>query len=158
MPTVYRIVHRKYADAPYSGEGGLHASSRWSRRGRLVSYAAGTLALATLETLAGARRFARLQELVYVPAELDAEAVEPLSRERLPAGWDRRPPGAPSRRLGAEWLEANSSVALRVPSAMLPEGHNYVLNPSHSGFYKALSVHEARALNLDPRLTERFSS
>lgn len=158
MPTIYRIVHREYAGDPYSGEGGLHAASRWAHRGRLVSYAAGTLALAALETLAGAGRLARLKEMVYAPADLDDAAVEALLGDDLPDGWDRRPPGSASRNVGDEWLEAKSSVALRVPSVMLPEGANYVLNPAHPSFSDALSVGAVQPLDLDPRLAERFGS
>lgn len=157
MPTIYRIVHRNYADDPYSGEGGLHAASRWSWRGRRVSYAADTLALATLETLARAGSLERLSEMMYAPADLDEAAVKTLSRETLPPGWDRRPPGDASREVGDQWLKAASSVALRVPSVMIPKGTNFVLNPAHANFSDALSPSEARPLALDPRLAERLS-
>jgi RES domain-containing protein len=156
--SVYRIAHRKYADAPYSGEGGLHAAGRWSRRGRLVSYAADTLTLATLEMLARARRLTRLKEMAYAPARLHDEAVETLRREDLPSGWDRRPPGRASRDLGEAWLDEAAAIALRVPSVMLPEGANYVLNPAHPDFVEALAVGDARPLDLAARLTERLSS
>ncbi len=153
---IFRIVHRKYAGTPYSGKGGLYAAGRWSSRGRLVSYAADSLALATLELLARLGSLARLREMVYIPADLSEEAVTGTSRAQLPPGWDRHPPGSISQVLGNRWLGANRSVALRVPSVLLPEGHNYVLNPTHPDVGEALTSHEARPLDLDPRILERL--
>jgi len=56
VPTLYRIVHRRYRDDPFSGKGGLHNKSRWASKGQLVSYAADHLATATLEKLSGVQR------------------------------------------------------------------------------------------------------
>lgn len=53
MAEIVGVVHQKYADNPFSGKGGLYAASRWASRGQLVSYAAESPALATLEILAG---------------------------------------------------------------------------------------------------------
>lgn len=153
---IFRIVHRKYAEDPYSGSGGLYAASRWASLGQLVSYASESLALAALEKIAGAGRLARLGEMVYAPAELDEDAVQNISREELPTGWDQRPPGKASREVGDQWLRRADTVALRVPSVILPEGGNYLLNPAHPDFDTALAVYEARSLELDPRVLERL--
>ncbi len=158
MPTVriVRIAHRKYAGDLYSGRGGLHAPSRWAGQGRLVSYAAESLALAALEQIGRVGTLARLKEMVYVPAELDAEAILAPPLEDLPGTWNQRPPGDASRAYGDRWHEAKESVALRVPSVVLPEGVNYVLNPAHPDFGRALAVEEARPLRIDPRITDRL--
>jgi RES domain-containing protein len=153
---IYRIVHRKYAADPYSGKGGLHAASRWASRGRRVSYASESLALAAVEKIAGAGHLNRLGEMVYVAADLDRQAVRTLSREERPAGWDEQPPSLASREVGDEWLSQRASVALRVPSVVLPEGWNYVLNPAHADFGTALSIHEPQQLRLDPRVLEQL--
>jgi RES domain-containing protein len=156
---IVRIVHQKYKDTPYSGEGGFYASGRWHRQGRLVSYAAESLSLATLEILAGAGSLQRLQEMVYVPAHLDSDAVKTLSSADLPSGWDRHPPGAPSRDVGDAWLESAETVALEVPSVLFPEEErNYVLNPAHPHFEDALSIENPSPLRLDPRILERFEA
>ncbi len=39
------MTHRNHAEDAYSGRGGLYAAGRWHRRGRLVVYAAESLAL-----------------------------------------------------------------------------------------------------------------
>lgn len=153
---IFRIVHRKYADDPYSGRGGLYAASRWASRGQLVSYAAGSLALAALEKIAGAGRLSRLGEMVYAAADLDEAALWRPDREELPIGFDRRPPGKASRAFGDAWLRREESVALRLPSVVLSEGWNYALNPSHPDFADALAPRKAEPLRLDPRVLRRL--
>ena len=153
---VFRIVHKTYADAPFSGEGGLYASSRWASRGQLVTYAADSLALATLEKIAGAGQIDRLGEMVYVPAEVQEPGIATLEEDELPDEWDRRPPGHASRDLGDRWLENETSPALRVPSVTLPDSSNYVLNPSHPEFEEVVAVGDQRRLDLDPRVLDRL--
>lgn len=153
---IFRVLHEKYSDEPFSGKGGLYASSRWASKGQLVSYAAGNLALAALEKIAGAGRLSRLGEMVYVPAELGEEAIQVVGEPDLPEGWDRRPPGRVSQKIGDRWLQKEESAALRVPSVILPEGSTYVLNPSHPNFEDALRPGDPAPLNLDPRVLNQL--
>lgn len=153
---IYRIVHKEYADDPFSGEGGLYAASRWASRGQLVSYASESLALATLEKIAGAGRLGRLRQMVYVPAALRKKDIQVLKKNELPEEWDRRPPGTASRAIGDQWLQNAASVALSVPSVTLPEGSNYVLNPKHPAFAEAVSPKDPVPLELDPRVIDRL--
>ena len=161
MPTrrIIRIVHQQHQDAPYSGEGGLYASGRWHHQGRLVSYAAPSLALATLEILAGIGSMKRLGEMVYVPAHLETVAINSVSARDLPEGWDRRPPGDPSQNFGDEWLKAGEDVALEVPSVLFPEEEtNFILNPAHADFDRVLSIDDPSTLRLDPRIVETLQT
>lgn len=154
---VIRVTHRNYAADAYSGRGGLYAAGRWHHRGRLVVYAAASLALATLEKIVAVNDVQRLREMVYVPAHLDDEAIWTPALERLPEGWDQRPPGAASKDFGTDWLESERSPALQVPSVLFPtEAHNYVLNPAHPDFDAILQVDEPRPLTLDPRIERQL--
>lgn len=120
-------------------------------------YTAESLALATLEKIVAVNDVQRLREMVYVPAHLDREAIWEPSLERLPDGWDQRPPGAASRDFGDDWLASERSPALQVPSVLFPtEAHNYVLNPAHPDFDAVLHVDEARPLDLDPCIESRL--
>jgi RES domain-containing protein len=156
---IIRVTHRNDAEDAYSGRGGLYAAGRWHHRGRLVVYAAESLALATLEKIVAVNDVQRLREMVYVPAHLDEEAIWASSLEDLPDGWDQRPPGAASRDFGTDWLDSERSPALQVPSALFPsEAHNYVLNLAHPDLDATLQVHEARPLDLDPRIERRLGN
>lgn len=154
---IIRVTHHNDAEDAYSGRGGLYGAGRWHHRGRLVAYAAESLALATLEKIVAVNGVQRLREMVYVPAHLDDDTIWAPSLEDLPDGWDQRPPGAASRDFGTDWLDSEQSPALQVPSALFPsEAHNYALNPAHPEFDTAVEVDEAQPLDLHPRIEARF--
>jgi RES domain-containing protein len=89
--------------------------------------------------------------MVYVPAHLDEEALWTPVLDRLPDGWNRRPPTAAFRDFGTDWLDSERSPALQVPSALFPtEAHDYLLNPAHPKFDAAVQIDEPQPLELDP--------
>lgn len=150
---IYRITHRRYADEPFSGEGGLHHRSRWASKGRLVSYASDHLATATLEKIAGVGRPDLLTEMVYVKAEVDWALADELPEEKLPEEWDALPPTEATRQIGDRWLEAGDNLLLQVPAVVLPECQNYVVNPAHSD-RAAIEVVRTEPLLLDNRVLQ----
>jgi RES domain-containing protein len=141
------ILWRISAFASLDGTGGLKYSARWHTAGRPVVYTADHPASALCEMLVHVDRgdlpdsFQLLK--VAAPAGLAAERVSP------PGGWLRDT--AASRRLGDRWLERNSSLLLRVPSAIVPDAWNYLINPTHGDFAK-LRIESASRVPLDERL------
>jgi len=155
--TIYRITHRRYADEPFSGKGGLHYRSRWASKGKLVSYASGHLATATLEKIAGVKRPNLLTEMVYVKAGVDWDLVDRLPTEELPEDWDALPPTDGTRQVGDRWLESEENLLLRVPAVVLPNCYNYVINAAHPGA-DALRVVETPPLLLDNRVLRQLGA
>lgn len=96
--------------------------------------------------------------MVYVPAEVREEAIQAIGEPDLPEGWDQRPPGRVSQKVGDQWLQNEEKTALRVPSVILPEGSTYVLNPSHPSFDDALTPGTPASLNLNPQTLNRLQS
>jgi RES domain-containing protein len=96
-------------------------------------------------------------ELVAIAYELpDDEAVTRMGMSELPTGWRASPAPEDLRRIGIEWLDAGETVALVVPSVVLPLGdeQNVVLNPAHSGMARLTEVYRER-VTVDPRLTRK---
>jgi RES domain-containing protein len=153
LRTVWRLTRRTYADAAFNGEGARRFGGRFNSPGNLAVYTAESLALALIETLVGLTDYEDLYQYVFFRVELDESHVEILPLDDMPGGWDARPPGASSRHVGDAWLGEKRSLALRVPSVVVPYSHNYVLNPEHPAFGE-LKVHGAEALPVDPRLVE----
>lgn len=120
--------------AAFSGEGARRYGGRWNAPGRPVVYVSEHLSLAALETLAHAdrRRFERgyVAFEVHVPEDLVLE----LRDEDLPADWRARPVSAGARAVGDAWLAQRASVALRVPSVLVPQERNLLLDPAHPRF------------------------
>jgi RES domain-containing protein len=128
----FRIVKKRHALTAFSGDGARTFGGRWNRPGVPMVYAAHTRALATLEALAhfaGAER-----RIAFVTFEIDVpdDLVLRISPADLPADWRREEPTAATQDLGSAWQLEGKSVALLVPSALIPQEHCLLLNPEHS--------------------------
>ena len=151
--TAWRLVRPRYgsrADA-FSGEGARRFGGRWNAPGKRVVYVSGSLSLAALETLVHAdrRRFER--EYVVFKLTIPERLVLELRQQDLPEDWQARAVSDGARRVGDAWLAAQASVALAVPSVIVPEERNYLLNPEHPQFTE-LTIEAPRSFRFDARL------
>jgi RES domain-containing protein len=92
-----------------------------------------------------------IPRLVAFAFGLDGKHIERLATDRLPRQWRTLRGFSATQRIGDEWLAAGRSLALAVPSAIVPEELNYVLNPGHPAFAR-LCVGRPMPFLLDPRL------
>lgn len=132
-----------------SGEGGLHFSARWHTAGRRVVYLAESPAGAMIEVLV----HLELDESDWPRSYhlLQVSYPEALRMDTLKPGKSWRASLAASRRVGDEWLRSGSSALARVPSAILPETWNVLLNPEHADA-KQVRITRAIRSDYDPRL------
>ena len=151
MLTVWRIVKARYARSAFDGEGARLHGGRWNSVGNPVVYTSDSPALAALETLAGLNNSALLSAFVLIPVSLPEVAVQALDAAALPPSWRSFPPPAELAALGDAWLSAAKSLALRVPSAVIEQQFNYLLNPRHPRFTK-LAIGPTRIFAFDERL------
>lgn len=139
----YRIVAPRWAATAFSGEGVRKYGGRWNSPGRSVVYLAGSRALAALEML------------VHLTTPDSRKKEYRIIEARFPASMVRDAPslsvGIPSMRYGDDWIAAGKTLSLRVPSALIPEEPNYLLNPMHPDFTKVV-IGEATDFHFDPRL------
>lgn len=149
--TIWRLTRKKYAGEAFTGEGARRFGGRFNSPGMRAVYAAESLALALVETLVGLTDYEDLYRYVFFRIELGEGHVEALSRDELPEGWDARPPTGATRQVGDAWLREERSLALRVPSVVVPYNYNYMLNPEHPAF-SDIEVHDAEELPVDPWL------
>jgi RES domain-containing protein len=158
-----RTVWRIAADAPgyeaddLSGEGARRSGGRWNGKGVPVLYAAETRALACLETVvhlnAGGLPFNRYLVAVTIPDGVWA-AAEQANATTLPVGWDAEPAGRVSISFGTGWLRSGRSALLVVPSVIIPEESNVLINPQHPDS-SAITAAKVRKWLYDPRLKAR---
>lgn len=126
--TLWRISNHSSLD----GGGGLRAGGRWHSRGRRIVYCTQSPAAALLEILVRSELALADSPVRYrllrISAAGDAwgASVEP---EDLPADWVRSP--FATRRIGDAWLSENGSALLLVPSAVVAETTNVLINPLH---------------------------
>jgi RES domain-containing protein len=147
---VYRLCRAAYADDPLSGEGARLYGGRWNPKGVRVAYCASTLSLAVLEILVHTSVLPAdyVSIAIEIPDDLAIEVLRPRDR---PPGWDATPAPAAAQRLGAQWVARGRAVALEVPSAVVPEETNILINPAHEGVARIV-VGRPKAFRFDPRL------
>lgn len=154
------VLWRIAVDAPeyladdLTGKGAEIAGGRWNRKGRPVLYTSSSIALACLETVVHLKQrglpMNRYLVRLIVPAKVwDAREIE--DSKSLPVGWDALPEGKISLDRGDQWLASGTSALLMVPSVIVPEESNVLINPAHpmSGNIAAQKV---RRWMYDPRM------
>lgn len=154
--TVYRIG----ADTPTytandrTGEGAKRHGARWNHKGSAAIYTASTRALACLETLSHLSRNGSLPYNRYLVEYTIPAAAWTVRAHCDPAahvGWDARPPGLVSQSWGTAWLASGSSMVAEVPSVLIPEEANVLLNPAHP-LFADVTLRKVRRWRYDPRL------
>jgi RES domain-containing protein len=136
---LFRLARRPFVQGPggaFSGEGAYLAGSRWNTPGHRMAFAAQSESLATLEYLVHATNEAFFHDTVLVIAELDDRYITALDPQTLPKDWRSFPPAHSTQRIGDEWLASGGSVAMQVPSAIVPRERNVVIDPRHRDFAK----------------------
>ncbi len=128
---VYRLTRSSYA--AFDGRGSLLASGRWHWAGVPVIYTAESRALAALETLVHTRKNQIPTDYVLLEIQVDDSRIEAIHEDDLPADW-RNPEPQGSRNFGGEWVRSQRSVALVVPSIVIPQERNVLFNAHHPDF------------------------
>jgi RES domain-containing protein len=135
----------------WSGGFAAEYPQRWNISGQPVAYAAESRALAAWEVFI---HNSEVPELIapdkhrivcatFDPMILDLKSiVDAPPRDQLPPGWagkfctKKDAPPSPSQELAHKLLIDGNSLALRVPSVIIPGKFNYVINVEHPDFSK----------------------
>jgi RES domain-containing protein len=147
----WRIIREEHARSAFDGEGARRVGGRFNSRGTRVVYCADSLALAILEVMVHLPSYRAFRNRVAVRITFDAALAETLELGDLPPGWRSTPPAAVTQSIGDAWVGEGRSAVLRLPSVVVPEECNYVLNPAHPDFGR-IQIDEPVAVTLDPRL------
>ena len=139
---VFRIVREKYLESGLSGRGAqLSSGFRWNSLGTPMVYAAESRSLAVLEVAVHLDLSEDLptdRYLVGIEIPDDLEILT-LQKSDLPAGWDSKPPERLTQQMGDSFIQGTLSAVLRVPSSIIQDEYNYLLNTSHKDFAKIKS-------------------
>jgi RES domain-containing protein len=83
--------------------------------------------------------------------EFSEKFVEHLPSARLPRDWQVEPPPASAKQLGDAWVRQSRSAVLALPSIIIPDELNYLLNPAHPDS-KHIIIGKPAPFAFDPRL------
>ncbi len=155
MQTVWRLVHQNYLAEAFSGEGARLAGGRWNSEGFPVVYTAGSLSLAVLEIIVHLEFKQALNLYKAIPVFLPKSAVEAVDPASLPANWSKSIPHPSTQLTGNHWIRSRSSIALQVPSAIIPMESNFLINSAHPKF-QTLEIGNPMDLPLNPRVLDKL--
>ena len=125
----YRVGDPKGEFPVYSGLGARRLSARWHKKGQEVIYTSEHLSLAVLEKLvhyAGELPNGQHFVEITIPQGVSYEVAEPHSL----SGWDRASHSV-SQAFGAQWYAAKRSAILIVPSVVVRQERNVLINAEH---------------------------
>ncbi len=154
--TVWRIA----ADTPdceahdLSGKGAGKTGGRWNHKGAPLVYASASRALACLETvvhLGSGDPLPLNRYLVKIRIPVAPWSARVVLDPAHHAGWDAEPAGKVSMDWGTAWVQGKTALLAEVPSVIVPEEHNILINPRHPGVAKLIAA-KVRKLRYDHRL------
>jgi len=140
----------KYVASDMSGMGAKNTGGRWNSIGMAVTYSSENIALAVHETVvhlkSGGLPLIRYLVRIDVP-----DAVWAARQVLTPAvGWNALPAGLISIQAGDAWLQGLASALLVVPSVVVPEESNVLINPLHPAATSIVAT-PVRKWHHDPR-------
>jgi len=116
------------------GSGAAHYGGRWNLPGTRVVYCAESRALAALEALVHVEVMEGVSAVLWQATSITIPGGKVEWPSQYPQSWRTYPHSHATQVLGSDWARSLRSVALRVPSAVVPGEFNYLLNPLHTDF------------------------
>ena len=134
--TAFRISKAKYSAQAYTGQGAKNNPGRWNLAGFAMVYTSENTSLACLETVSHLMDDFDPTNFVILKAFIPLQLIEIVDPNQLPIFWDADHPGLASQEFGTEWLLSLRSAVLKVPSVLVPNDFNFLINPQHPDFAK----------------------
>jgi RES domain-containing protein len=153
MPLVWRLAPPEF-HTELNGDGARLFGGRWNSPGLRALYTSSHLSLSVLETYVNIPLALRTSLPVFQAVRVSIP--DDASTIRIPAARFAQlliapDPVAASRSLGDDWIARRASVVLQVPSVLVPEEDNLIVNPEHPGA-RGVRIVGTRAFHFDPRL------
>lgn len=147
---VFRITKAKWADKLV----GSGYPARWNSKGFFVVYNAENCSLACLENLVHRNGFGLDGDfsLITITIPKNIKKVE-ITENELPIGWNKNDEKAYliCQQIGDNWIRKQASCVLVVPSAIIANEKNILINPNHLDFSKIV-IKTLQVFNFDKRL------
>ena len=147
----WRLSKARYA-GDLTGQGAARDGQRWNQAGQRAVYLGMTPEITVLEVLV------HLNGVLSAPLVLCGYDVSDTpgliadaDLKALPEGWNAIPHGQASATFGGDWLRTGEQLGLLLPSVVVPQARNLMLNPLHPAMAQVVLVHQ-EPFQLDQRL------
>ncbi|MGB7291064.1 MAG: RES family NAD+ phosphorylase [Thermodesulfobacteriota bacterium] len=152
---VYRIAKTRRRISDLSGIGAKLYGGRWNNKGTGIVYTSESRSLATVEYLVHVPISIIPDGLsiasIKIPDSIKPKHVLPGD---LPNKWRDYPPPPELAEIGTKWALSNETLLLRVPSAVVENEFNILINPQHPDM-KRITISKIENFRFDKRLTQR---
>lgn len=151
MIKLYRISSAKHIN-DLSGTGARIFGGRWNHPGYPAIYASGSRSLAALEFLVHVSMALAPEDLsigeIVISKRVKRESVK---EGKLPPNWRDYPAPELLASTGTDWIRSKSSLLLDVPSAVVDQELNTLINPLHPDV-KFVQLAKVEKFSFDSRL------
>lgn len=147
---VHRISLPKYA-GDISGNGAKLYGGRWNEKGTAIVYFGSSRAMAMMELLVHLRPDDLHRQYAIASFEVPDDKIYKVALEQLPKSWQSEEQKAYLRKIGKRFVEEGKHLLMQVPSVLVEEEFNYLLNPLHADVRKVQMVSQ-RLFSFDNRL------
>lgn len=154
---VYRIERLRYLETVLSGRGSAMSDGcRWNSLHTALVYTSASRALALLEVSVHLDIHEDLPDDRYiVTIEIpDHVAITHIPLTHLPRQWDTKPPVKQSQHVGDKFVASMETAVLQVPSCIVSQEYNYLINPLHRDAHYIRVVETAHLL-FDSRIHKK---
>lgn len=129
---IFRICREEYADKLRSSG----VANRWNIYGQYVVYAGSSRSLSTLEMVVhrASLKPAALYKLMVISIPDDIHLTGEIPLSELPPHWRKISAYPTLQQLASQWYMKQETLILKVPSVIIPEEYNYVINTKHPDF------------------------
>ena len=147
--TVYRLCTQRYS-SDLTGNGAKLFGGRWNEPGFSALYTTENISLAVLEILVHAGNNHIPSQYMILKIEIpENSSVTAISKAKLKKNW--KDDVEISRFIGNEFIKNKHSLVLKVPSAIVDEENNFILNPAHPEM-KKVKIKWVKPFRFDKRL------
>lgn len=136
---LYRISLCKRA-SDLSGTGAKLFGGRWNSAGVPMLYLASSRALAALEVLAHLTNIQDPETFCITVFDVPDHSIEAIDKHLLPKDWNSYPSPSSLKKMGDTFARNNKALLLKVPSVIVEDEYNYVLNVNHPDLLKVKIV------------------
>ncbi len=146
----WRLAREARADDAFTGEGARLYGGRWNPVGTLATYLSATRSLAALEVLVHQAERIPAGKFLFFEVRFPESLVTKVSESELTPNWRTFPPQKATIEIGREWIASHKSAVLEVPSILIPEESNFVLNCEHPRAGE-IEIRDPQPFSFDPR-------
>ena len=144
----YRIVLTKYSTELFANG----VEGRWNKEGEHVVYASTTRALALLENLVHRRHLGVEVSFTLLTLEVPEKSlIETIQVKSLLEGWQKSTNYSNCQSFSRAWFKGNKAPVLKVPSSIIPEEFNVMINANHPLFGK-IKIKKRQQFTIDQLL------